>query len=61
MSKELQGEYSGTGYTYRSVRARQGERETERKRMGRGINCIHRPQVTQNQLLQCTITLIIHI
>lgn len=35
MSKELQGEYSGAGYTYRSVRERQGEREIERKRMGR--------------------------
>lgn len=35
MSKELQGEYSGAGYTYRSVRERQGEREIERKRTGR--------------------------
>lgn len=34
MSKELQGEYSGAGYTYCSVRARQEEREIERKRMG---------------------------
>ncbi len=35
MSKELQGEYSGAGYTHRSVRVRQGEREIGRKRMGR--------------------------
>lgn len=36
MSKELQGEYSGAGYTYRSVRARQGEREIERREDGKG-------------------------
>lgn len=35
MSKELQGEYSGAGYTYRSVRAKHGEREIKRKRTGR--------------------------
>lgn len=49
MSKELQGEYSGAGYTYRSVRARQGVREKEEDRR---INCIHRPWVIQSMLLQ---------
>lgn len=46
MSEELRGEYSGAGYTYRSVRARQGEQETERGRERR-INCNHRPWVIQ--------------
>lgn len=46
MSEELRGEYSGAGYTYRSVRARQGEQETERG-WERRINCNHRPWVIQ--------------
>lgn len=53
MSKELQGEYSGAGYTYRSVRARQEKGRCRKRGEDGRINCIHRPWVVQSPVLRC--------